>query len=140
MPLIEQLEPPAAVRQFARFLVCGGCAAAINWLSRFCLEKYMSFGCAVLVGYLVGMFAAFLLFRLFVFPRSSYRVTTQVKYFAAVNLVGIVQVWIVSITLVYVVFPTIGFAGSLVEPVGHGLAIAVPTISSYFGHRYLTFK
>jgi hypothetical protein len=38
------------------------------------------------------------------------------------------------------VFPTIGFMGALAEPLACGVAIAVPTISSYFGHKFLTFR
>jgi putative flippase GtrA len=128
------------VGQFARFLALGGCAAAINWLSRFPLERIMAFPAAVAVAYMIGMVVAFTLFRRYVFPASPQPMERQVKFFILVNLAGIVQVWGVSMLLVYYIFPAIGFIGALVEPIGHGIAIGVPTISSYFGHRYLTFK
>lgn len=126
-------------RQFIRFLALGGCAAAINWLSRFPLEQVAPFPVAVGIAYMIGMAAAFTLFRRFVFPSSPQPLERQVKFFVLVNIVGIAQVWAVSMILVYKAFPTIGFVGPLTESVGHGIAIGVPTITSYFGHRFLTF-
>ncbi len=89
---------------------------------------------------MIGMVVAFTLFRLYVFPASPQPLERQVKFFVLVNLAGIAQVWAVSMALVYQVFPALGFVSALAEPIGHGIAIGVPTISSYFGHRYLTFK
>ncbi len=127
-------------RQFARFLALGGFAAAVNWLSRFPLQRFMTFSEAVAAAYLIGMVVAFTLFRRYVFPVSPQPLERQVKFFVLVNIAGIAQVWAVSMALVYHVFPAIGFVGALTEPVGHGIAIGVPTISSYFGHRFLTFR
>ena len=92
------------------------------------------------MAYMIGMGVAFTLFSRFVFPVSPQPLAQQVKFFILVNLAGIMQVFAVSMALVYYVFPAIGFVGLLTEPVGHGIAIGVPTISSYFGHRLLTFK
>jgi putative flippase GtrA len=86
------------------------------------------------------MAIAFTLFNRYVFPASPRPLAEQIKFFVLVNIAGIVQVWVVSMALVYHVFPTIGFIGPLAEPVAHGIAIVVPTISSYFGHKFLTFK
>jgi energy-coupling factor transport system substrate-specific component len=86
------------------------------------------------------MAAAFMLFRRFVFPGSSQPLERQIKLFILVNLAGFLQVWSISIVLVYHLFPASGFVGALAEPVGHGVAIGVPAISSYLGHRFLTFK
>lgn len=125
--------------QFARFVALGGCAAAVNWTSRFPLERLMPFPAAVAAAYVVGMIVAFTLFRRFVFPASPQPLQRQINFFVVVNLAGIVQVWLVSMGLVYWIFPAVGFADSLAEPIGHAIAIGVPTISSYFGHRFLTF-
>jgi putative flippase GtrA len=126
-------------RQFVRFLALGGCAALVNWLSRFPLARFFGFPAAVAVAYVIGMVVAFALFRRFVFPASPQPLERQVIFFVLVNLVGIVQVWAVAMALVYWFFPTIGLVGPLTEPLGHGIAIGVPTISSYIGHRLLTF-
>jgi putative flippase GtrA len=86
------------------------------------------------------MIVAFMLFRKFVFPASPQPLQRQLNFFVLVNLAGILQVWLVSMSLVYWFFPAVGFVSSLAEPVGHAIAIGVPTISSYFGHKFLTFR
>lgn len=128
------------VATFVRFLALGGFAAAVNWLSRFPLQRLMSFSQAVVAAYMIGMIVAFVLFRSYVFPNSPQSLQRQATLFILVNVLGLVQVWAVSMVLVYRVFPAIGFVGALTEPVGHGIAIGVPALSSYFGHRFLTFR
>jgi putative flippase GtrA len=130
----------AEVRGFTRFVVLGGCAAAANWLSRFPLEYFMSFSVSIVLAYIVGMVIAFTLFKRYVFPSSSRPLADQAKFFVLVNIAGVIQVWGVSMVLVSYLFPAIGFVGPLVEPIAHGIAIGIPTISSYFGHKFLTFK
>src|SRR5215475_3708102 len=136
---IKTFDGKVEARRFARFLAFGGCAAAANWLARFPLERFMSFPLAVIVAYIVGMSVAFTLFNRYVFPVSSRPVADQIKLFILVNLAGIVQVWGVSVALVYHVFPALDLTGPLLEPVAHLIAIGVPTVSSYFGHKFLTF-
>lgn len=126
--------------RFKRFVSLGVVAASANWLARFPLEQLAPFAVAVAVAYMVGMVVAFILFRRFVFPASPRPIERQIKFFVLVNIAGVIQVWFVSIGLVYYLFPTIDFVGPLAKSIGHGVAIGVPTISSYFGHRYLTFK
>lgn len=137
---VKSFDHKAEARRFALFVTLGGCAAAANWLARFPLEHFMSFSAAVIVAYAIGMAIAFTLFSRYVFPASPRPLQEQIKYFILVNIAGIVQVWIVSMTLLYYVFPFVKFTGALAEPIAHGLAIGVPTISSYFGHKFLTFS
>jgi len=130
----------AEARRFARFLALGGGAALVNWTSRFFLERALAFPAAVAVAYLIGMAMAFMLYRRFVFPESSQPLPRQVRLFVMINIAAIAQVWAAAMALVYYVFPSLGVVGPLAEPLGHGIAIGVPTISSYFGHRFLTFR
>jgi hypothetical protein len=64
----------------------------------------------------------------------------QIKYFVLVNIAGGIQVWGVSMVPVYHGFPAIEFIGPLAEPIAHRIAIGIPTIFSYFGYKFLTFK
>jgi putative flippase GtrA len=86
------------------------------------------------------MVIAFALFARFVFPASSRSLADQVKMFVLVNIAGLAQVWAVSVALVYWAFPAFGFDGPVAQSIGHAAAIGVPTITSYFAHKYLTFK
>jgi putative flippase GtrA len=137
---VKTFDAKAETRHFVQFVALGGCASAANWLSRFPLEHFMSFSMAVFFSYMLGMLIAFTLFNRYVFPASSRPLADQIKFFVLVNIAGVIQAWGASMVLVYHVFPAIGFIGPLVEPIGHGIAIGIPTLSSYFGHKFLTFK
>jgi putative flippase GtrA len=100
----------------------------------------MPFSAAVAVAYMIGMIIASSLFNRYVFPTSPRPLAERIKFFVIVNVAGIAQVWSVSMALVYELFPAIGCSGPLAQPLGHAVAIGVPTISRYFGHKLLTFK
>lgn len=134
--------PPARrdeALRFVRFLALGGLAAAVNWLSRFAYEPLVGFSIAVVLAYATGMVVAFVLFRAFVFPASPTPLARQIRFFVLINLLGVAQVWLVANGLALYAFPASGFAGPLAHAVAHGLAIVVPTATSWFGHRALTF-
>ncbi len=129
---------PASPAQFARFLVVGGVAAAVNILSRIALNLVMSYGAAIVVAYVCGMTAAYVLNKLFVFTPSGRRIHDEYLRFTLVNLVAVAQVWIVSVGLAFYVFPSIGFTWHA-ETVAHIVGVIVPAFTSYFGHRYFSF-
>ena len=73
-------------RQFVKFLVTGGIAAAANIGSRYIFSVFMDFELAVVFAYLVGMTIAYVLARLFVFESSGRSVRSEFGRFALVNL------------------------------------------------------
>jgi putative flippase GtrA len=125
--------------RFVRFLACGGFAAAVNWASRFAWNMIMPFSLAVLAAYVTGMVVAFILFREFVFERSSTDTSEQVGNFVIVNIVGMAATWALANLLVYWALPSAGVTRH-VEAIGHGIAIFAPVVTSWFGHRFLTFR
>jgi len=136
-------QPPAAAGRdhwfaVARFLFLGGCAAGVNWLSRFAWGTVAPFGVAVPLAYVTGMAVAFVLFRNFVFPKVATPMRTQVRNFVLVNVVGFSLTWALSMILVRWLFPAIGFE-FYPEAVGHAVGIVAPTLSSWYGHKHFTF-
>ena len=127
------------VPRFVRFLACGGIAAAVNWDSRFAWSTVMPFSLAVLAAYVTGMVVAFVLFREFVFERASTGTSAQVRNFVIVNIVGMAATWALANLLVYWALPAAGVTDH-VEAIGHGIAIFAPVVTSWFGHRFLTFR
>jgi putative flippase GtrA len=127
------------VPRFVRFLACGGFAAAVNWASRFAWNTIMPFSLAVLAAYATGMVVAFVLFREFVFDRGSTGTSEQVRNFVMVNIVGMAATWGLANLLVYWALPAAGMTNHL-EAIGHGIAIFAPVATSWFGHRFLTFR
>ena len=129
----------SVARQMSAFLVAGSISAFVNWSSRIAYSQFMPFSSAVLAGYLTGMTVAFVLFRRFVFPKSDRSVRRQIGWFVMVNAVGVTEVWLVSMLLVKIMFPAVGFHWHP-EAVGHALALCTPVISSFLGHKFLTYR
>ena len=78
-----------------------------------------------MVSHCCGMLTAFALTRRFVFERSGRRAPSELARFAAVNVVSVVQTWVVAVGLLRLVFPRIGF-DTEPELVAH--AIAWPSV------------
>lgn len=124
--------------EFSRFVLTGGFAAGVNFLSRIGLNDFMSYRLAVFFAYLVGMATAFFLSKIFVFKNSGQSTSTEFFKFAIVNVFAVIQVWLISVGLVEYGFPSISFL-FYPEEVAHLIGISVPVITSYYGHKYFTF-
>jgi putative flippase GtrA len=125
--------------QFLRFLVAGGIAAVANFGSRFVLSMFFSYGVAVFFAYLVGMMVAFLLMRGHVFNASQGPLAQQLTKFVSVNLLAVFQTLAISLLMARWLLPSIGIQDH-VEALGHLVGVLVPVITSYFGHKFLTFR
>jgi putative flippase GtrA len=135
----ENLTRVLVSRQFLAFLLVGGFAAFVNWLSRFLLSDFMSFTAAIVLAYLIGMTTAFVLSRVMVFDRSGGSARSDFFRFAIVNIFAIFQVWLISVALAHWLMPWAGFTWHA-EEIAHAVGVAAPVVSSYFGHRYFTFR
>ncbi|MFH6786209.1 MULTISPECIES: GtrA family protein [Methylobacterium] len=127
--------------EVVRFLVAGGSAAAINWLSRIALSWVLPYVASMLVAYGIGMAAGFWLYRTFVFRGASTGpLPRQAAVFVAVNAVGAGLVLAVSAGLLAAstsLVPALPLP--VAEALGHGAGIAAGAVSNYFGHQILTF-
>jgi putative flippase GtrA len=115
-------------RQFAGFLVAGGIAAAANVGSRILFSRLVGLELAVILAYLVGMTVAFVLMRSAVFPPSAAPLARQAALFAAVTL--LLARWLL---------PAAGVR-SHVEEIAHVAGVCVPIVTSFLGHKYLSFR
>lgn len=136
-------EPPDTARfshlfAILRYLLCGAISVACNWGSRFAFSLVMPFAAAVICAYGIGMITAFLMFRTFVFPSSPTPLKRQIRGFVLVNMFGLVQTWLLSLLLAEWLLPRMGWTFHP-EAVAHAAGLAAPTVTSWFGHRYLTF-
>ena len=126
-------------KQFIGFIIAGGIAAIINYGSRFFYSKIVSFDKAIVVAYITGMICAFILNKLFVFQKSIHSTRTEFMYFTLVNIVAIIQTYIISIGLVNYVFPKIHYLW-YPEAVAHAIGVIFPVFTSYIGHKYFSFR
>jgi putative flippase GtrA len=126
-------------RQFVLFLLTGGTAAAVNFLSRVAYSVWLSFSTAVILAYLTGMVTAFVLARLFVFKQSAHSVQRSAFFFVLVNLVAVLQTWAISMGLAYYGLPALGVTQWVTE-IAHAIGVVVPVFTSYLGHKHWSFR
>lgn len=125
--------------EFPRFLIAGGIAAAANFGSRFIFSNFFSYSVAVFVAYLVGMLVAFLLMRGHVFNASHGPLAPQVTKFVGVNVLAVLQTLAISLVMARWALPSVGITEHA-EALGHLVGVLVPVVTSYFGHKFLTFR
>ena len=125
-------------RRFAGFLVASGIAAGVNFASRFAFDVFAPYAVAIVLAYGVGMATAFVLNRRFVFTDAGRPLHHQAGWFVAVNVAAVLQTLAVSLLLARWALPAIGWTWEP-EAVAHAVGIAVPAVTSYFGHRHLSF-
>ncbi len=126
-------------RRFLAFVITGGLAALVNIAARAVFSQVMAFEIAILAAYLVAMITAYVLSRLFVFDASGRSVAEEFTKFALVNLVALVQVWLVAMGLRVFVLPWLGWT-LYPDLTAHILGVASPILTSYFGHKYFSFR
>lgn len=125
--------------EFLKFVGLGALAAGANYFSRFGFDLFMPFEAAVVAAYVLGMVIAFYLFQRYVFGDAGDGQMRQASRFVAVNLVGIVVAVAVSSLFARIILPAIGWT-LLPYAVAHAAGVAAPTITSYFGHKFFTYK
>jgi putative flippase GtrA len=126
-------------RQFVIFLVTGGLAAAVNFGSRIVYNQWVNFSVAVVLAYLTGMVTAFALARYFVFTESSQSMQRSALWFVVVNIVAVIQTWVISMLLAYYLLPRMGFT-QFISEIAHAVGVVVPVFTSYLGHKRFSFK
>lgn len=123
---------------FVRFVISGGIAAAINILSRIAFSQFLPFSAAIVLAFLVGMTTAFILMKQFVFEESGNSTGNEYVRFGLVNLVALLQVWLVSIILARWLLPAINYNWH-VETTAHVVGVLSPVLTSYVAHKSFTF-
>jgi len=125
--------------EFFQFLMVGGLAAGINFISRIGFSELVSYRLAIVLAYLVGMTTAFLLSKHYVFEKSGRHFKDELRDFTIVNIFAVIQVWLISVGLAEYFFPYMSF-NFYPEEVAHLIGLAIPAITSYFGHKHFSFR
>lgn len=125
-------------RQFAAFLITGGIAAVVNFLSRILYNQWTGYSAAIVLAYITGMITAFVLAKKFVFAASTQATYRSAVIFAAVNVVAVAQTWAISLILADYALPSLGLT-NFTHEIAHAMGIAAPVFTSYLGHKYFSF-
>lgn len=124
--------------EFVRFIVVGGIAALVNFVSRIAYSEVMTFRLAIIVAYITGMITAFILSKWVVFDASGKHIGKELYYFTLVNIAAVIQVWVISVGLAEYVFPRMKLI-VFREEIAHLIGLGVPVITSYYGHKHISF-
>ncbi len=126
-------------KQFISFLITGGVAAIVNFVSRIFYNQYCSFSASVIFAYLTGMVTAFILAKMFVFKSSTQTIKHSAIIFALVNVLAAAQTWVISMGLNFYILPALGFEKHVPE-IASAVGIAFPVFTSYLGHKRWSFR
>jgi putative flippase GtrA len=126
-------------KQFLYFILSGGVAAGLNWGSRFLFSQFAPFEIAVILAFFVGLLSGFILMRYFVFDGVGRSIAPQAGKYIAVNSFALLQTLLISLIFARWALPAFGIHDNA-EALGHLVGVLVPVITSYFGHKFLTFR
>jgi len=125
--------------QFFIFLVTGGLSAIVNILSRVFLSIFFNFKIAILISHSIGMIIAFLLAKRYVFIDINKSNKKSFPAFALINLISVLQTFFVSMLIrnwLMLFFDDISF----IELISHFCGLSTLTFTSFYGHKYITFR
>lgn len=126
-------------KQFFTFLLTGGTAAAVNFGSRILYNFWFDFSQSIILAYITGMITAFILAKVFVFKTSRQSLHRSAFFFMLVNLIAVLQTWLISMALAYYALPALGFT-LFVREIAHAAGVVVPVFTSYIGHKRWSFR
>jgi len=126
-------------KQFLYFILTGGVAAGLNWGSRFLFSQVAPFEVAVVMAFFVGLISGFVLMRFFVFDGLGKPIIPQVGKYIAVNFFALLQTLLISVLVARWALPSVGITENA-EALGHLVGVLFPVVTSYYGHKFLTFK
>jgi putative flippase GtrA len=124
--------------RFSMFVVSSSLSVPVNLTSRVLFSLVTPFEVAVVLSQFCGMVTAYTLAKLFVFEPSGRSIRSEFARFTLVNMVSLVLTWIVAIGLVRVVWPMLDMT-FYPEVTGHFIGLATSAITSYVGHKRLSF-
>jgi putative flippase GtrA len=127
------------MRQFVKFLLCGGLAAGLNWASRFLFSIWLPFEYAVVAAFFVGLSSGYILMRLYVFETKQTPVLLQISKYVAINVMALIQTLIISVVVLRWVLPVVGISNHA-DALAHLVGVLAPVVTSYFGHKRITFR
>jgi putative flippase GtrA len=124
--------------RFIPFLFAAGLSVPVNIGSRILLSLVCQYEFAVVASHLLGMAVAFTLNKVIVFSPSGRKLWSEFGRFAAVNALSLTQTWMISVGLVRLAFPLVGFEFHP-ELIAHIIGLALSSLTSFWGHSRYSF-
>ena len=125
--------------RFLRFLVSGALAALVNFGSRIVFSLWLPYPTAIVLAWLAGLTSGFLLMRTLAFSDATNQTWSQVVWFIGINLLALLQTLVISLVTARWILPAAGVS-THAETIAHAIGVLVPVVTSYFGHKHLSFR
>jgi putative flippase GtrA len=141
---LEQYSEAAAgavdIREFARFFITGVVATignvSVEWIAR----HFMSFEWALVAGIATGCTISFLMSKIFAFRSRTWESAPgEVARFAIVYGCGVLLFWLISVN-VRPLLTAAHWERQVAEMAAVLIGAGVMTFTSYFGHRFFTYR
>lgn len=126
-------------KQFSFYILSGGVAGLLNWGSRFIFSEFLSFEVAIALAFTVGLLSGFILMRIYVFQGVTKPILPQFSKYLIINFFALIQTFLVSIFLARWIMPSFGIV-EYSEGLSHLIGVLTPVMTSYFGHKFVTFR
>jgi putative flippase GtrA len=134
----------AGLVEFIRFVATGSLAALANLAAVWAFQQAVPYAYAVVLGYIVGMIIAFILFQRVMFNTPGLKLTRtlltrRIVRFTLVNMVGLALCWLVTMAMFHAILPALHWTW-IPDRIANIAGVAVPAFSSYFGHKFYTYR
>ena len=126
-------------KDFVIFVIIGGVASLVNLVARVAFNYLFSYEIAIILAFPVALSFAFILNRRLIFKAETGSWTGQFGRFLIVNLVALVQIFVISVLLARFVFPRIGMQFHP-DLLAHAIGLVSPICTSYWAHKRYTFR
>lgn len=140
--MIVNVAPRQAIdfREFFRFVGTGVTATIGNLAAVWIVARHGSFGLALLAGSIAGFILSFVLSKLVAFRARSWdHAPAEALRFTLVHGAGAAVYWVVGFAVGRYVLPGL-LDPPLAELGGAFVGAGVMTATSYFGHRFFTYR
>jgi putative flippase GtrA len=126
--------------EFSRFVLSGTVAAFGNFFMVWLLRRSQSYEVSVLWGAAAALVISFILSKSYAFgSRSWERAPGEASRFIVVFALGCAVYWTVAVLLGAFALPAV-LPQAVAEASGVVLGAGAMSITSYFGHRFFTFR
>ena len=122
-----------------RFLLAGGFAALVNIFSRIIFSNFFSYKLSIIFAFFLGLSTGYLLMRNFVFNLKKNLIFNQIIRFILINILALIQTLFISICFKYLL-NIFFWNNGLADLIAHLIGVLFPVLTSYFAHKYYTFK
>jgi putative flippase GtrA len=124
--------------KYVKFVAVSAVSSLANLLSRIAFGWFVGFEVSIVLAICIGLSTAFVLNRLFVFEGAHGAASVQFVRFLIVNLLTLVQVFIISLLFADVIFPAMAMTWQP-ETMAHAIGLLSPLLTSYWAHKHFTF-